>query len=427
MRLNQYSSRLRELVTLIGFDYLIVCGWIDLPPVKVLENIFWVGVVDWNIRNFHGFSYSTQRGTTYNSYLIVDKKVALVDTVQHPFADEMIERIKEIIDPSKIDYIIANHVESDHSGSIKEILKLAPNAIVVGTANCKTGLEKHYFGNWKFQTVKTGDTLSLGERVLTFLEAPMLHWPDTMFTYIKKDALLLSNDGFGQHLASSKRFDDEVDQNILMWEAAKYYANILWLYSSVVLRKLEEVQKLGLKIDMIAPSHGIIWRKDPMKIITAYLKWAKGEADKKVIIVYDTMWKSTEKMAMTMLEGIRSEDVEVTLYRLPVSDEGDIIGELLETKGLLVGSATINNGVLPTVAPFLREMEGLRPKNKLAAVFGSYGWGGGATVIIEKTLKSAGMELVAPAITVKWVPNKDELQKCFEYGQEFAKKIKAAQ
>jgi anaerobic nitric oxide reductase flavorubredoxin len=400
---------------------------IDLPPVKVLENIFWVGVVDWNIRHFHGFTYSTQRGTTYNAYLIVDKKVALVDTVQHPFADEMIERIKEIIDPSKIDYVIANHVESDHSGSIREILKLAPNATVVGTANCQAGLEKHYFGNWKFQTVKTGDTLSLGDRTLTFLEAPMLHWPDTMFTYIEKDALLLSNDGFGQHLASSKRFDDEVDQNVLMWEAAKYYANILWLYSSVVIRKIEEVQKLGLKIDMIAPSHGMIWRKDPMKIVSAYLKWAKGEADKKVIIVYDTMWESTEKMAKAMLEGISSEGVEVKLYRLPFSDSGDIIGELLETKGLLVGSATINNGVLPTVAPFLREMEGLRPKNKLAAAFGSYGWGGGATVTIEKTLKSARMELVAPAMTVKWVPDKDELQKCYEYGQEFAKKIKASE
>jgi anaerobic nitric oxide reductase flavorubredoxin len=400
---------------------------IDLPPVKVLENIFWVGVVDWNIRHFHGFTYSTQRGTTYNAYLIVDKKVALVDTVQHPFADEMIERIKEIIDPSKIDYVIANHVESDHSGSIREILKLAPNATVVGTANCQAGLEKHYFGNWKFQTVKTGDTLSLGDRTLTFLEAPMLHWPDTMFTYIEKDALLLSNDGFGQHLASSKRFDDEVDQNVLMWEAAKYYANILWLYSSVVIRKIEEVQKLGLKIDMIAPSHGMIWRKNPMKIVSAYLKWAKGEADKKVIIVYDTMWESTEKMAKAMLEGISSEGVEVKLYRLPFSDKGDIIGEMLETKGLLVGSATINNGVLPTVAPFLREMEGLRPKNKLAAAFGSYGWGGGATVTIEKTLKSAGMELVAPAITVKWVPDKTELQKCYEYGQEFAKKIKASE
>jgi anaerobic nitric oxide reductase flavorubredoxin len=399
---------------------------IVLPPVKVLENIYWVGAVDWNIRHFHGFTYSTHRGATYNAYLIIDKKVALVDTVQHSFAEEMIERIKEIVDPSKIDYIIANHVESDHSGSIAEILKLAPNATVVGTANCQKGLEKHYFGNWKFQTVKTGDTLSLGERTLTFLEATMLHWPDSMFTYIEKDALLLPNDGFGQHLATSKRFDDEVDQNILMWEAAKYYANILWPYSTLVTRKIEEVQKLGLKINMIAPSHGIIWRTDPMKIVKAYLKWAAGEAEKKVMIVYDTMWESTEKMAKAMLEGISSEGVEATLYRLPFSDEGDIIGELLETKGLLVGSATINNGVLPTVAPFLREMEGLRPRNKLAAAFGSYGWGGGATAAIEKSLKGAGMELAAPAMTVNWVPDKDELQKCYEYGREFAKKIKAA-
>jgi anaerobic nitric oxide reductase flavorubredoxin len=400
---------------------------IVLPPVKVLENIYWVGAVDWNIRHFHGFTYSTQRGTTYNAYLIIDKKIALVDTVQHSFAGEMMERIREIIDPSKIDYIIANHVESDHSGSIAEILKHAPNATVIGTANCQKGLEKHYFGNWKFQVVKTGDTLSLGDRTLSFLEAPMLHWPDSMFSYIEKDALLLPNDAFGQHLATSKRFDDEVDQNILMWEAAKYYANILWPFSTLVTRKIEEVQKFGLKIDMIAPSHGIIWRKDPMKIVKAYLRWASGEAKKKVLIVYDTMWESTEKMAKAMLEGISSEGVEVVLYRLPFSDEGDIIGELLETKGLLVGSATINNGILPTVAPFLREMEGLRPRNKLAAAFGSYGWGGGATATIEKSLKGAGMELAAPAITVKWVPDKNELQKCYEYGREFAKKIKATE
>jgi flavorubredoxin len=398
-----------------------------LSSVKVLENIYWVGVVDWNIRHFHGFSYSTQRGTTYNAYLIIDKKIALVDTVQNQFSSEMIEKIKEIIDPSKIDYIIANHVESDHSGSIKEILKIAPNATIVGTANCKAGLQKHYFKNWKFQIVKTGDVLNLGDRTLTFLEATMLHWPDTMFTYIAKDALLLSNDGFGQHLASSKRFDDEVDQNVLIWEAAKYYANILWLYSSVVIRKIEEVQKLGLKIDMIAPSHGVIWRKKPMKIITSYLKWAKGEAEKKVIIVYDTMWKSTEKMAKAILNGINNEGIKVKLYRLPISDEGDIIGELLETKGILVGSATINNGILPTIAPFLREMEGLRPRNKLAAAFGSYGWGGGATATIEKSLKSAGMELVAPAITAKWVPDNDELKECYNYGQEFAKKVKASE
>jgi flavorubredoxin len=248
-----------------------------------------------------------------------------------------------------------------------------------------------------------------------------------MFTYIEKDALLLSNDGFGQHLASSKRFDDEVNQNILMWEAAKYYANILWLYSSVVIRKIEEVQKLGLKIEMIAPSHGVIWRKDPMKIITSYLKWAKGEAEKKVIIVYDTMWESTEKMAKAILEGISDEGIEVKLCRLPVSDEGNIIGEMLETKGILVGSPTINNGILSTVAPFLREIEGLRPKNKIAAAFGSYGWGGGATATIEKTLKGAGMDLVASALTVNWVPNKDELKKCYEFGKEFAKKVKSSE
>ncbi len=395
-----------------------------MPPVKVLENIYWVGAVDWNIRHFHGFTYSTHRGTTYNAYLIIDKKIALVDTVHKPFTKEMLTKIKEIVNPTKIDYIIANHVESDHSGSIAEILKHAPNATVIGTAACKAGLEKHYFGNWKFQVVKTGDTLSLGERTLSFLEAPMLHWPDSMFTYIEKDALLLPNDGFGQHLATSKRFDDEVDQNVLMEEAAKYYANILWPFSQLVTRKIEELQKLGLKVDMIAPSHGIIWRKDPMKIVKAYLKWASGEAKKKVLIVYDTMWESTEKMAKAMLEGISSEGVETVLYRLPFSDEGDIIGALLESKGILVGSATINNGVLPTVAPFLREMEGLRPRNKIAAAFGSFGWGGGATRAIEKALKSAGMELVAPALTVKWVPDKTELQKCYEFGKEFAKKVK---
>ena len=183
-----------------------------MEPVEMLNNIYWVGAIDWNIRHFHGFSYSTHRGTTYNAYLIIDKKIALVDTVYKSFSEEMIERIKKVLDPAKISYIIANHVESDHSGSIKELLKLAPNATIVGTEKCKEGLEKHYFGDWKFQTVKTGDTLNLGERTLTFLEAPMLHWPDTMFTYIEKDSLLLSNDGFGQHLASSSRFDDEVDQ-----------------------------------------------------------------------------------------------------------------------------------------------------------------------------------------------------------------------
>jgi flavorubredoxin len=394
-----------------------------MPPIEVLENIFWVGAVDWNVRHFHGFTYSTHRGTTYNAYLIVDEKTALIDSVYGPFAEEMIERIKEIIDPSKIDYVVANHVETDHSGAISEILKLAPQAKVIGTARCKEGLQKHYFGNWDFQVVKTGDEISLGERSLKFIEAPMLHWPDSMFTYIEKDALLLPNDAFGQHLATSKRFDDEVDEKILMDEATKYYANILWLFSSLIIRKIEEIQKLGLKISVIAPSHGIIWRSNPTKIVETYLSWAKGEARRKILVVYDTMWGSTEKMAKAMVEGITSEGVEAMLFRLPLSDRGDIIKELLEAKGILVGSSTINNGALPTVAPFLEEMQGLRPRNKIAAAFGSYGWGGGAVKIIEESLEKAGMELVAPALTVKWVPNNDEIQKCFEFGKKFAKKV----
>jgi len=395
-----------------------------LPPVKLLENIYWVGAVDWNIRNFHGFTYSTHRGTTYNAYLIIDKKVTLVDTVHNPFKEEMMESIREVIDPSKIHYVVANHVETDHSGSIAEILKHAPNATIVGTAKCKEGLQKHYFGNWHFQVVKTGDKIRLGNRTLSFIEAPMLHWPDSMFSYIEEDALLMPNDAFGQHLASSKRFDDEVDETITMEEAAKYYANILWPFSLLVIRKIEQLQNLGLKINIIAPSHGIIWRGDPVKILKAYLSWAKGEAKKKILIVYDTMWQSTEKMAKAMLDGISSEGIPVLLFRLPFSDLGDIIAELLEAKGILVGSSTINGETLPTLAPFLGEIQGLRPRKKIAATFGSYGWGGGATKTIEETLKKAGLELAAPAITVKWVPDKDELRKCYKYGKEFAKKIK---
>jgi len=394
-----------------------------LLPAKVLENVFWVGAVDWNVRNFHGFTYSTHRGTTYNAYLIVDDKTALIDSVYGPFASEMIERIKAVVDPSKIDYLVANHVETDHSGAISEILKLAPKTKLLGTARCKEGLQKHYFGDWDFQVVKTGDEVKLGKRTLRFIEAPMLHWPDSMFTYVEKDALLLPNDAFGQHLATSKRFDDEVDEKILMDEAAKYYANILWPFNQLILRKIDEIQKMGLKINMIAPSHGIVWRSNPGKIVEAYVRWSKGEAKGRILVVYDTMWNSTEKMAKAMIEGISSEGVETMLFRLPFSDRGDILKELLDAKGILIGSSTINNGVLPTVAPFLEELQGLRPKNKVAAAFGSYGWGGGAVKTIEEKLKNAGIEIVAPALTVKWVPDANEIQRCFEFGKEFAKKV----
>ncbi len=390
-------------------------------PLEIAEKVFWVGAIDWNKRYFHGFTYSTHRGTTYNAYLIIDNKIALVDSVHRPFAKEMMERIRKIVDPSEIDYVIANHVETDHSGAISEVLKVAPKAKVIGTSQCREGLQKHYFGNWDFQVVKTGDTTSLGDKTLRFIEAPMLHWPDSMFTYVEDDALLLSNDAFGQHFASSKLFDDEVNEKDLMDEATKYYANILWPFSKLVTRKIEEIQKLGLKISVIAPSHGIIWRKDPVKIVDSYLKWASGKAGKKILVVYDTMWESTDKMARAMVEGARSEGVATNLLRLPFSDRGDVFKELLEAKGLLVGSSTVNNGVLPTVAPFLEELRGLRPLGKIAAAFGSFGWGGGAVKAIEETFEKSGIERGAPAFTVKWVPNEEELEKCFEFGKQFAK------
>ncbi|MEM4250884.1 MAG: flavodoxin domain-containing protein [Candidatus Bathyarchaeia archaeon] len=396
---------------------------IYLSAVKIVEGIYWVGAVDWDVRNFHGFSYSTHRGTTYNAYLIIDDKTALIDSVYRPFAEEMIEKIKEVVPPEKIDYIIANHVETDHSGAIAEVLRLAPKAKVYGTARCRQGLLKHYFGDWDFQVVKTGDQLSLGRRTLSFIEAPMLHWPDSMFTYAAEDALLMPNDAFGQHLATSQRFDDEVDEEIIMQEAAKYYANILWPLSSLVTRKIEEIQKQKVKINMIAPSHGIIWRSNPMKIVDAYLRWANGLARNKVLVVYDTMWGSTEKMARAIVDGLTSMNVEARLYRVPYSDRGDIIADLLEAKGILVGSSTINNSIIPTLAPLLEDLAGLKPKNKIAASFGSYGWAGGAVKSIEEAFMRAGLETVTPALTVNWVPTKEEIQKCFDFGKAFAQRV----
>ncbi|KON29949.1 hypothetical protein AC480_02185 [miscellaneous Crenarchaeota group archaeon SMTZ1-55] len=396
---------------------------LQVTVLEVLDRIYWVGAVDWNLRHFHGFTFSTHQGTSYNAYLIRDEKTALIDTVYGPFAAEMIERIRAVMDPADLDYIVANHVETDHSGAIVELLKLAPHAKLVGTARCKAGLQKHYFGDWDFQVVKTGDEVTLGERRLRFIQAPMLHWPDSMFTYIEKDGLLLPNDAFGQHWATSKRFDDEVDENVLMDEAGKYYANILWPFSQLVTRKIEEVQKLGIMISMIAPSHGLIWRTNPTKIVDAYLRWARGEAKPKFLVVYDTMWGSTEKMARAIVEGIGNEGVDVRLFRLPFSDLSDILKELLEAKGLIVGSSTVNNGILPTLAPFLEELEGLKPRNKIAAAFGSYGWGGGAVKTIEEKLGKAGIEVVAPPLTVQWVPDQEELGKCVEWGEEVARNV----
>ncbi|MFA5779047.1 MAG: flavodoxin domain-containing protein [Elusimicrobiota bacterium] len=395
-----------------------------MKKVEVAKNVFWVGVVDWNVRNFHGYTYTTKRGSTYNAYLIIDKKIALVDTVLGSFSNELIEKIKDFVDPAKIDYIIANHVETDHSGALPEIMKLAKNAKVIGTAKCKEGLYRHYYGDWDFQVVKTGDSISLGEKTLKFIESPMIHWPDSMFTYIPEDKLLLPNDAFGQHIATTERFDDEVDQCPLMDEATKYYANILIPYSPVILKKIDEVVKSGIEIKTIAPSHGIIWRKDPMKIVNAYIGWAKGLPLKKnILIVYETMWGATEKMAKAILEGVRSAGCEAKLYNISTSDRTEIIKEIFDAKGLIAGSSTHDNNILPNIAGFLDFVKGLKIKNRIGASFGSFGWSGESVKIIENILRESGIEVVQPSISAKYMPSSDDLKNCFEFGKNFASKI----
>ncbi|MBI4972255.1 MAG: flavodoxin domain-containing protein [Candidatus Omnitrophica bacterium] len=394
-----------------------------MSKIEIKKDIFWVGAVDWNVRNFHGHTYTTKRGTTYNAYLILDEKVALVDTVYGPFAQELIEKIKEIIEPSKIDYIIANHVEIDHSGALPEIIKLAPKAKVLGTGKCKEGLYKHYYGNWDFQVVKTGDKLKLGKRTLTFIEAPMIHWPDSMFTYCPEEKLLLPNDAFGQHYATAQRFDDEVDLCSLMDEAAKYYANILWPLSGVILKRLQEVKQLNIPIEMIAPSHGIIWRQDPQRIINAYVSWAKNETKKKIVLVYETMWGATEKMARAVAEGIVDAGIEIKIFDITQTDRTEVMKEMLDARGFLFGSSTHNNDMLTAIAGFLDFLRGLMPKNRIAAAFGSYGWAGGAVKRMENILKETGIEIAQPGLSIKYVPDENELKSSYEFGKDFVKKL----
>jgi anaerobic nitric oxide reductase flavorubredoxin len=393
--------------------------------VSLKDGVNWVGVVDWNIRDFHG--YITSRGSTYNAYLISDEKTALVDTVKAAFCQELIDHISEITTLEKIDYIIVNHVEMDHSSSLPTIVKLAKNAKILASVRGKEELIKHFGTEFEHvETVKSGDTLKLGKKTLSFLEAPMLHWPDSMFTYIVEDKILLPNDAFGQHLASSGRFDDEVDQQVLMEEAVTYYSNILTPFAPLIIKKIQEVVAMKLPIDIIAPSHGIIWRRDPMKIVNAYMDWCTGKtAKQKAIIVFDTMWGSTDKMARAIGEGIASEGVEVKLLKLRATDNTSIVTEITDAKAVLVGSPTLNNGMFPSLGSFLTYIGGLKPKGKLWSFFGSYGWGGGAVRGMVKMAKDAGFEVMEPGFELKWVPTSEELKKCFEFGQQIAQKIKA--
>jgi len=394
-----------------------------MVPVEIKKGIYWVGVIDWGVRNFHGFTYNTARGTTYNAYLIVDEKVAVVDTVFGPFAEDFVSKIKDIVPLEKIDYVIANHVETDHSGALPELMRLCPKAKVVGTAKCKEGLWRNYYGDWDFQVVKTGDTIKLGRRSLTFIEAPMIHWPDSMFSYCPEEGLLLPNDAFGQHYASSGRFDDEVDQCALMDEAAKYYANILLPLGGVISKKLEELKKMNLFISMIAPSHGVIWRREPQRIVEAYSRWANNQTHPKVVIVYETMWQATEKMAFKISQGLGIAGVEHKVFNIGVSSVTEVVKELLEAKGIIVGSSTHDNSMLNIIAGFLHFLKGLKPRNRIGACFGSYGWQGGAIKEMEAALKEVGIEQGMPSLGFQYLPDEQGFQQCVNWGKGFGELV----
>jgi len=376
-----------------------------MQPVKIKENIYWVGAIDWDVRNFHG--YLTQRGTTYNAYLIIDEKITLIDTVKPQFYDEMIKRISRVINPEKIDYIISNHVEMDHSGGLPKLMEIAKNATILTSPKGQQGLKSHYKKDWKFKTVKSGDTLNLGKRNINFVLTPMVHWPDNMVGYLAEDKILFSNDAFGQHLASSERFDDKLPIQIVLEEAKKYYGNIVLPYGNQVAKALEAVS--GLDVEIIAPSHGAIWRLHISEIIECYKKWSANKTEDVAVIVYDTMWNSTEKIAYAVQSAFEAKGITTKMRNLKTNHISDVITDVVTAKYICVGSPTLNNNMLPTVAAFLTYLKGLAPKNRVGLAFGSYGWGGQSIDQVEDVLESCGFDLL-DQIKIQFIPDDNTLQ-----------------
>ena len=376
-----------------------------MKPVEVAENVYWVGGIDWDLRDFHG--YLTQRGSTYNAFLILDDQVTLVDTVKHFKVDEMLKRISQVIDPSKIDHVICNHVEMDHSGGIPAVMDRAKNAVVITSPNGEKGLKSHFSEEWKYKVVKTGDQVNTGKYHFSFECTPMVHWPDNMVTYLNEFKILFSNDAFGQHLASSERFDDEFPLNTVFEEAKKYYANIVLPYGNQVKKALDAIS--GFDVEIIAPSHGIIWRSNLPTIIEAYEKWSANKTENKAVIVYDTMWKSTEKIAQALETAFENAGIRVRMANLQKNHISDIMTDVITAKYICVGSPTLNNNMLPTVASFLTYFRGLAPKNRIGLAFGSYGWGGQSVKQIEDVLKDCGFEMMNP-IRIQYIPIPSQLK-----------------
>lgn len=392
--------------------------------IKINSNVKWVGKVDWELETFHGEDYSTHRGSTYNSYLIEDDLNVLIDTVWAPYAEEFVENLEKEIKLNDIDIVIANHGEIDHSGALPLLMERIPEKPIYCTENAIKSLKGHYHKDWNFKPVKTGDKLKTGNHELIFIEAPMLHWPDSMFTYMAGTNILFSNDAFGQHYATELLYNDLVDQAELYQEAIKYYANILTPFSPLVKKKIEEFASLNLPLDMICTSHGVIWRDNPMQIVEKYLSWADKYSENQFTIVYETMWGGTRRMAEAIAEGIKDvSDVTLKLLNAGKADKNDIITEIFKSKAILVGSPTVNKGILSSLAGLLEEVKGLSFRGKKAGAFGTYGWSGESVKRLESILNESGFEVVTEGILKKWEPDETILNNCIEFGRDFVKKI----
>ncbi|MDD4780408.1 MAG: anaerobic nitric oxide reductase flavorubredoxin [Tissierellia bacterium] len=390
---------------------------------KITDTVTWVGKIDWELNKFHGDEYSTHKGSSYNSYLIRDEKTVLIDTVWQPFSKEFVSNLKKEINLKEIDYIIMNHSEIDHSGALCDLMREIPDTPIYCTKNGVKVIKGHHHKNWNFVEVKTGDTLNIGKNKLTFIEARMLHWPDTMFTYMSGENILFSNDGFGQHFASELMYNDKVNQADLYTEAMKYYANILNPFNKFVINKINEILSLNLPINMICPSHGIIWRDNPTQIVNKYIEWANSYQENQITIIYDTMWNCTRRMAEAIAAGITAVDknVEVKLFNCAHRDKNDLITEVFKSKMLLVGSSTINKGILSASAGLLEMIKGLGFTGKKAAAFGSYGWSGESVKILNELLKDSGFEVMNEGIRELWNPDEEALERCIKFGEKLVK------
>jgi flavorubredoxin len=396
-----------------------------MNPIEIARGIYWVGAVDWNIRDFHG--YSTPKGTTYNAFLIIDEKITLIDTVKAKFTDELLSRISRITDPAKIDYVVSNHTEMDHSGSLPAVMqRIGMDKPVFCSKMGFKNLSLHFQDKFNYSPVENGGKLDLGKRSLSFIETRMVHWPDSMFTYVDPDRILFSSDGFGQHFASAERFDDQIKED-LMPHARKYFANILLLYSPLIIKLIDKLKDAGIAPSMICPDHGIIFRKNPGAIINAYNEWSVQKPKRKALVIYDTMWQSTEKMAYAIVDALRDSYVDAIPMHLRKWHRSDIVTEALDAGAIIIGSPTLNNGLFPTVSDVLTYLKGLKPQNKIGAAFGSYGWSGEAVGMINQVFEDMKFNVLFPGLKVQYVPTAEGIHACRDIAEKIAQSLPASE